>query len=112
MNGERACSNPLCSHFWRMVPEGLDHFCWALKQEAPILRDLRKDLATSTESLVRRLGRVVYKWVIDPKDYDSINRDCCAKIVWFHSFEKDRDELTEWYYFCDDCNEVLEKASA
>lgn len=109
---ERACSNPLCSHFRLIVPEGLDHFRWALQEKAPLIPSL-DEVELTTEYPVRRLGRKMWEWIVTQEDhYGSCPRGCVAKIIWFYSWEKDREVCTERYYFCEDCNEVLEKANA
>ncbi len=110
MSGQRACSNPLCEHFWRMVPNDWDHFAWVLKEPVPPV-PTEEPIELTTESNARRLGRVVWKWIVAPEDQYDFQPPWCAKYIWHFSHEVARDVLTEWYYFCTDCNEVLEKVN-
>ncbi len=110
MSGERACSNPLCEHFRLMVPEGRDFFAVRLK-ESSVSRAPSSELVKPEDLTyrVRHLGRKVWKWIVDR--HSDLPGPWCAYVETYFAYDRGEYIRKEWYYFCDDCNEVLEKAS-
>jgi len=104
---QRACANPLCEHFWRMVQDGWDHFAWVLQEEVPSIWPAEESFEINT----RRLGRKLYRWCIAPEDQKTTPQNIVSRVEWRHNFEKYREDMIESYYFCDNCDEVLIKAT-
>ncbi len=111
MRAARACSNPLCEHFWLMVPLSIDYFAAQLKQSFTFAPPTDKEATTDDMSkYVRKLGRKVWQWAVLFEDVPAPGTECAVVETYF-SYELGRYVRKETYYFCDDCNEVLEKAS-